>query len=569
MKEHSRLATRAFRRGVQLAAATLAIAGLGAVSGCLDSPDRSRSRRSRPRPSSSGSPRAASTRSISSSSSTTPRRWPTSRQILALAVPDLVNGLVNPACLDNTRWRRAPGGDAARFPPGNCPSGSTREFPPIVRHPHRPAQLQPRHLRRRRLPGDRAAELHRHGVDPLQRRPRPPRHPHRPLRHRPASRPTRTRASSPGTRRRSDMPPGEIEHRRSDHDDARSRHVAHQPRRRRRPARLRLRVAERGVVPLPHRSDAVREHLAQQLEPGRDKRHRPGPPQPAQGVPPAGLAPRHHPGDRRDRHVHQGVQLLPAVRRSLRFHLPARPPGLHHRRARPIPAAPRAARPRPRAAPPTRCARRAPTTPAADENTSLRAFGLISHKAALRHRVLLPAEPLRHGAHLPRPWPTTSTCRCRNPIYSILDPANDSSAVRDPSLVFYAAIVGVPWQLIARQTTNGVPDLINGVSALDPTQVGGFKTVRRARPDGHRPATPFWDDIAGDPENYVLAALALHGGVHRPRAAAPIPSPARRSRPPPRRTAAARRSADPRSTITSGTSRRLPATSSTRACSPS
>ena len=38
-------------------------------------------------------------------------------------------------------------------------------------------------------------------------------------------------------------------------------------------------------------------------------------------------------------------------------------------------------------------------------------------------------------------------------------------------------IVGVPWQLIARQK-NGVPDLINGVDAIDPTKVGGFKTSK-------------------------------------------------------------------------------------------
>jgi hypothetical protein len=88
-----------------------------------------------------------------------------------------------------------------------------------------------------------------------------------------------------------------------------------------------------------------------------------------------------------------------------------------------------------------------------------------------------------------------------NPIYSALDPSV-STTVRDPSLVFYTAIVGVPWQLIARQTAAGVPDLINGVSALDPTQVGGFKTSAELDLlDGK--GNSFWSDIAGDPENYV------------------------------------------------------------------
>jgi hypothetical protein len=74
---------------------------------------------------------------------------------------------------------------------------------------------------------------------------------------------------------------------------------------------------------------------------------------------------------------------------------------------------------------------------------------------------------------------------------------------RPAAHVFYAAIVGVPWQLIARQK-NGVPDLVGGVSAIIPTVVGGFKDFEElSLPDvqGH----PFWDDIAGDPENYVPA----------------------------------------------------------------
>ena len=90
-----------------------------------------------------------------------------------------------------------------------------------------------------------------------------------------------------------------------------------------------------------------------------------------------------------------------------------------------------------------------------------------------------------------------------NPIYSNLDPSHYTGAVRDPSRVFYATVTGVPWQLIARQK-NGVPDLVNGVSTLDPTQVGGFKTsAELALLDGE--GNSFWDDIAGDPESYVPA----------------------------------------------------------------
>ncbi len=140
---------------------------------------------------------------------------------------------------------------------------------------------------------------------------------------------------------------------------------------------------------------------------------------------------------------------------------------------------------------------------AADENTSLRAFGLISHKE--RYGIEFFYQPSRYVGALTSPTIANNNNEMvPNPIYSILDPANDSATVRDPSLVFYAAIVGVPWQLIARQTAAGVPDLVNGVSALDPSQVGGFKSAAELElldKQGHT----FWDDIAGNPSSYVPA----------------------------------------------------------------
>jgi hypothetical protein len=143
-----------------------------------------------------------------------------------------------------------------------------------------------------------------------------------------------------------------------------------------------------------------------------------------------------------------------------------------------------------------------PSYTAADENTSLRAFGLISHKA--RYGIEFFYQPSRYVQALTSPTVTDINGKTvPNPIYTNLDPVHYTGAVRDPSLVFYAAIVGVPWQLIARQK-NGVPDLVNGVSSIDATQVGGFKNAAELAlkdPLGN----VFWDDIAGDPENYVLA----------------------------------------------------------------
>jgi hypothetical protein len=138
----------------------------------------------------------------------------------------------------------------------------------------------------------------------------------------------------------------------------------------------------------------------------------------------------------------------------------------------------------------------------ADEDTGIHAFGLITHKA--RYGIEFFYQPSRYVTAL-----TSANLKddngksFANPIYSNLDPSVYTGAVRDPSLVFYAAVVGVPWQLVARQR-NGVPDLVNGVSALDPSQVGGFKTPKElALTDPH--GNTFWDDIAGDPEHYVPA----------------------------------------------------------------
>jgi hypothetical protein len=142
-----------------------------------------------------------------------------------------------------------------------------------------------------------------------------------------------------------------------------------------------------------------------------------------------------------------------------------------------------------------------PSYTAADENTALRAFGLTSHKARYGIEFFYP--PSRYVSALKSPTvPDVNNKMVPNPIYSNLDPAHYKGAVRSPSLVLYAAIAGVPWQLIARQNAQGAPDLVNGVSALDPTQVGGFKTATELNLND-KFGNVFWDDIAGDPENYV------------------------------------------------------------------
>ena len=74
-----------------------------------------------------------------------------------------------------------------------------------------------------------------------------------------------------------------------------------------------------------------------------------------------------------------------------------------------------------------------------------------------------------------------------NPIFSVLDTSSGDTNVRDASLVFYAGILGVPWQDIAR----------------DPKDLTkGFKTaaeLAKKDPQGHTT----WDYIIGDPDNFV------------------------------------------------------------------
>jgi hypothetical protein len=143
-----------------------------------------------------------------------------------------------------------------------------------------------------------------------------------------------------------------------------------------------------------------------------------------------------------------------------------------------------------------------PSYSGADEDPTLRAFGLISHKARYGIEFFYP--PSRYVSALTASTVTDVNGKTvPNPIYTNLDPAHYTGAVRDPSMVFYAPITGVPWQLLARQR-NGVPDLIHGVSSVNPSDVGGFRTAQELNlTDSH--GNDLWDDIAGDPEHWVPA----------------------------------------------------------------
>jgi hypothetical protein len=88
-----------------------------------------------------------------------------------------------------------------------------------------------------------------------------------------------------------------------------------------------------------------------------------------------------------------------------------------------------------------------------------------------------------------------------NPIFSDLDPNDGEISYRNAGLVFFAGIVGVPWQDLARQDADGRPDLSKGLDAGG-NAVGGFKSPDELfAPVAGQAST--WELILGDPDNYV------------------------------------------------------------------
>ncbi|MBK8259240.1 MAG: hypothetical protein IPK82_42110 [Polyangiaceae bacterium] len=92
-----------------------------------------------------------------------------------------------------------------------------------------------------------------------------------------------------------------------------------------------------------------------------------------------------------------------------------------------------------------------------------------------------------------------------NPLYTDLDPADTDSTVRTSDMVFLAAVVGVPWQDVARINSNGQPDLKAGVDFAGQPK-GGFKTGDELAAEIPGKGYSGWDVILGKPENYPAAA---------------------------------------------------------------
>jgi hypothetical protein len=75
-----------------------------------------------------------------------------------------------------------------------------------------------------------------------------------------------------------------------------------------------------------------------------------------------------------------------------------------------------------------------------------------------------------------------------NPIFSDLNPQDANSSIRDSGLVFFAGIVGVPWQDIARDKTDLKKGFKNATELTAQIDAGGSTT---------------WDVILGDPTKNV------------------------------------------------------------------
>lgn len=121
-----------------------------------------------------------------------------------------------------------------------------------------------------------------------------------------------------------------------------------------------------------------------------------------------------------------------------------------------------------------------------------------------------------------------------NPLFPA-DPDGSLNA-RDPQsgLVFLAGIVGVPWQDIARRRADGTPDLLAGLDAKG-NAVGGFMSAAELLTRDPVKHQNGWDVILGDPASNIKPLDPLMHESREPRsgqnpitgdAIAPVGSPA-------------------------------------------
>jgi len=89
-----------------------------------------------------------------------------------------------------------------------------------------------------------------------------------------------------------------------------------------------------------------------------------------------------------------------------------------------------------------------------------------------------------------------------NPIFSDLDPTDELTKVRDERLVYLTALVGVPWQDLARQDGSGNPDLVSGLDG-EGRPIGAFQNGKELADNGT------WNIVLGNPMTYVTSPGTL------------------------------------------------------------
>ncbi|WP_434041235.1 MULTISPECIES: hypothetical protein [Sorangium] len=118
-----------------------------------------------------------------------------------------------------------------------------------------------------------------------------------------------------------------------------------------------------------------------------------------------------------------------------------------------------------------------------------------------------PTVPARNGDLVP------------NPIFSDLDPEDDNTRTRGPQHIVFTGIVGVPWQDLARQNADGVPDLVGGLDAGG-NPVGGLKDAGELDAPVPGGFSSTWEIVLGDPANHVAPADPFMIESQAPRAGA-------------------------------------------------
>ncbi len=88
-----------------------------------------------------------------------------------------------------------------------------------------------------------------------------------------------------------------------------------------------------------------------------------------------------------------------------------------------------------------------------------------------------------------------------NPIFTDLDPSDSITTIRNPNQVLVAGILGVPWQDIARDPKDAKKGYKNSEEMLKPA--GGFGSV--------------WEVIAGNPDMYLVPKDPLMNESVKPR----------------------------------------------------